>query len=103
MEIDHRIQFEEKFISEDNTTTLYFVSDVTLLKELVGDKYPEASGMTISVEYPTDKPEAMYCSVSISPNLEDEDGVSDYDWSDIYLPNDEIQALLELAFINGGK
>lgn len=102
MSIDKRITFEERYDSEDyNTTTLYFVADTSLLKELVGDKYPEADGMTISIEYPISCIESSTASanasVEISPYINNEDTTEDYDWIDIDLPYSEIEALVSLA------
>ena len=99
--IDHRITFEERYDSEDyETTTFYFVSDTSLLKELVGNKYPEAKGMTISIECPMNCFDACKASVEISPYEEDGETKTDYDWTDIDLAYDEIEALIDMA-MNG--
>ena len=96
--IDHRIKFEERYDSEDyETTTFYFVSDTSLLKELVGNKYPEANGMTISIECPINCFDACKASVKISPYEEVDEIMTDYDWTDIDLPYDEIEALIAMA------
>ena len=71
--IDKRIQFDERYDnSEFNTTTLYFIAPVDLLN----GKYPEAESMEISVEFPTDRPEAEYTDVMFSPTKDR----LDYDW-----------------------
>ena len=62
--IDNRIKFKERYDSEDyETTTFYFVADTSLLRELVGKKYPEANGMTISIECPMNCFDACKASV----------------------------------------
>lgn len=96
--IDHRIKFEERYDSEDHeTTTFYFVADTSLLRELVGKKYPEAKGMTISIECPMNCFDACEASVEISPYQEVDGSVTDYDWIDIDLSYDEIDALIDMA------
>lgn len=96
--IDHRIRFEERYDSEEyKTTTLYYVADISLLKEFVGNKYPEADGMTISIECPMNCLEACKASVEISPYEISDNTVSDYDWVDIYLPYEEIEELINMA------
>lgn len=102
MKIDNRIKFEEKYINDDyGNTTFYFIADTSLLRELVGNKYPEADGMTISIEFPADNVEARYGSVCISPYKESGDGcfgqVEDYDWTDIDLPYEEIEEFIRMA------
>ncbi len=88
--IDQRIQFDERYDNpEFNTTTLYFIAPVELLK----GKYPEAESMEISVEFPTDKPEASYADVMFSPTKEG----SDYDWFYGGMSYGEIEALIRLA------
>ena len=77
--IDNRIKFKERYDSEDyETTTFYFVAGTSLLRELVGKKYPEANGMTISIECPMNCFDACKASVEISPY-------------------DEIDALIDIA------
>lgn len=94
--LDKRIKFEERYDSGDyGTTTLYFIAP----KEMLDGKYPEAVHAEISVEFPMEHIEPAYASVAISPTayFSEEDGYSDYDWVDISLPYDEIEALIELA------
>lgn len=86
----NKIKFEEKVISEEyETTTLYFIAP----KEILNGKYPEAERGEISIEFPTNNPEASYASVMFSPT---KDGV-DYDWFDVDLSYDEIEKLINLA------
>lgn len=94
--IDRRITFEERYDSaEHGTTTLYFIAP----KELLDGKYPEAESMEISVEFPTNQPEAKYATVEFSPTKWDEDGecYTDYDWFEVDVPYEEIEALIDLA------
>lgn len=96
--IDDRIKFEERYDDENyKTTTFYLMADTSLLKELIGDKYPEADGMTLSIECPADCIEAGSASVEISPYKKYEDTVTDYDWTDINLPYEIIEALINIA------
>jgi hypothetical protein len=98
--LDKRIKFDESYISEEHDTiTLYFTGPKELL---VGD-YPEAESMEISIECPREYICAEYANVEISPTRydEEEDGYTDYDWRDIDLPYDEIEALIKLAEESG--
>lgn len=90
------VKFEERLDSEEyNTSTLYFIAP----KEWLGDSYPEAVHSEISVEYPFGFiPEANTATVMMSPTRVDEDGNSeDYDWFDVDLSPNDIEALLSLA------
>ena len=94
--IDSRIEFDERYDDEeDGTTTLYF----TAPKEMLDGDYPEAVSMEISIELPTDNMEAMYASVSLSHTryVEEDDVYEDYDWYDVLMPYEEIEALIDLA------
>ena len=93
--IDKRIEFDEAWNKEDNETVLYFIAPTEML---YGD-YPEAVSAEISVEFPTDLAEAEYATVEISPTryVEEDDGYEDYDWREIIIPDEEINALIELA------
>ena len=95
MEISKRVEFEEEYKTIFGTLELYFVGDTSLLKDLIGD-YPEADGMTLCVEVPADKIVDAEASVRVSPFKADEDVIEDYDWNDINLSEDEINALLRL-------
>ena len=93
--LDKRIEFEERWDSEVyETTTLYFIAPKEMLRTTMVKDYPEAVSMEISIEFPMNHIEASYADVCVSPtNKEGED----YDWYDIDLPYDEIEALIELA------
>lgn len=88
--LDKRIIFEEGYESKEyRTTTLYFIAP----KEMLNGKYPEAESMEISVEFPTEHPEANYADVMFSPTKDGED----YDWYGVNLPYDEVEALIQLS------
>ena len=93
--LDKRIQFDERWDRDDGSTVLWF----TAPKELLPREYPEAESMEISLEFPTHKLQAENAIVEISPTkyVEEEDGYTDYDWCEIDLPLDEIEALIQLA------
>ena len=98
--LDKRIKFEESYISEEyDTITLYFIAP----KEMLCGKYPEAESMEISVECPREYIEARYSTVMFSPTKYDEESESytDYDWFDVDMSYDEIEALIKLAEENG--
>ena len=93
--LDKRIKFEERFDNDTyNTTTLYFIAPKEMLKTMMVKDYPEAISMEISIEFPIDCIEARYADVCVSPTNEEGE---DYDWYDIDLPYNEIEALIELA------
>jgi len=89
------VQFEERY--DDvvyRTTTLYFIAP----KEWLDNRYPEAIHSEISIEFPTNMPEARFSSVMMSPTrLTDDNGSEDYDWFDIELSLDVIEAMIALA------
>lgn len=92
--LDKRVAFEEEYLSKEHgTVTYYFVGPREFLRELVDKEYPEADAFTISVECPINKQESRYAEVEMSPVY---DG-SDYDWRDVDLPYEEIDALIALA------
>lgn len=100
MIIDKRIKFDETYISEEyGTTTHYFTIEKSLLEEFFPNKYPEAYCGEISVEFPTDCPEAREAYVCISPTEYDEenDGYTDYDWNEVSIPFAEVEALFDLV------
>ena len=94
--IDNRIYFEEKYESDEyGTTTLYFIAP----KKMLDGKYPEAEHTEISIEFPTSQPEAQYATVMFSPSRysEEAEGFTDYDWYDVDMPYEDIEALMQLA------
>ncbi len=94
------IKFDERYDNEDTkTTTLYFTAPKEILDSLYPYDYSEASSAEISIELPTDNICAEDALVSISPTLydEEEDAYTDYDWTDIELPFDEIEELIKMV------
>jgi len=94
--LDKRIKFDESHISEEHDTiTLYF----TAPKDLFGNIDEDAESVEISVECPREYISARYASVEYSPTKydEEENAYTDYDWRDISLPYEEIEALIKLA------
>lgn len=91
-----QIEFDERYDDEEyGTTTLYFVAP----KELLSDKYPEAVSVEICVECPTAHIDACHAGVGFSPTkyVEEDDCYVDFDWFDLDLPNEEIEALIALT------
>lgn len=87
---DYEIEFEESYVDEYyETITLYFIGP----KEMIARNYPEAESTEILVEFPINSPHSEHATVMISPT---KDG-SDYDWSNICLPEDEIDKLIKYA------
>ena len=84
-----KIQFEEKHVSDDGMTTLFF----TAPKDFLNGQYPEAESSEIRVEFPTNNPEPTCASVAFSPTKDGED----YDWNDVDFSNDEFERLLALS------
>lgn len=90
-----QIEFEDIYVCREyENTTLYFNAP----KEMLDGKYPEAVGMKISVEFPTDYPEASEAIVQCSPVDYDEetDSYTDYDWFVVDMSYSDIEKLLDL-------
>ena len=98
--LDKRIKFDESYVSEEhNTITLYFIAP----KDLFDGIDEEAESVEISIECPREYISSKYASVEYSPTkyFEEEDGYIDYDWREIDLPYEEIEALIKLAEESG--
>ena len=95
------IRFDERYDDEyHGETTLYFIAPKEMLDNFFPKgKYPDAISMEISIEVPTNNIEAENALVSISPTKKTEDGYGDYDWTDVDIPLEEIEALLRKAGI----
>lgn len=90
---DSGVELEELYYDDYyETTTAYFLIEKSVLDELHPGKYPEAEHGCISIEYPTGLIDIDYAQVCISPT---KDG-SDYDWTDLDLPHEDIEKLLRL-------
>lgn len=76
-------------IAECKTVTLYF----TAPKELVSARYPEAEAAEISVTFSSDDPDPQSVTSELSPTK----GGEDYAWSEVYLPPQTVQALMDKA------
>ena len=97
--LDKRIKFDERWDRDDGTTVLWF----TAPKELLPREYPEAESMEISIECPTEYISADYATVEFSPTKYDEEEgcYTDYDWQELGVPFEEIEALIQLAEESG--
>ena len=97
--LDKRIKFDERWDRDDGTTVLWF----TAPKELLLGEYPDAESMEISIECPTEYISADYATVECSPTKYDEEEgcYTDYDWREIDIPYEEIEALIKLAEESG--
>lgn len=97
--LDKRIKFDESYINKEyDSITLYFIAP----KELFNID-EEAESVEISVECPKEHISANYASVEYSPtkyNVEEECYI-DYDWREVDLPYEEIEALIKLAEESG--
>lgn len=90
MKIDiSTLTYEELFIN-DNIVTMYFIAP----KELVAEKYPEAEFATICIEYCMGDTRRDRYILRMSPTKSVDDGYLDYDWIDIEMPVDNIEALV---------
>lgn len=100
------IKFDERFYSEENEEwTYYFTAPAKNVLEMFPGKYDPAEVVAteISIEIPCERKTEYEFGrlddilVSISPVSENEDGLMDYDWEDIDIPESEILELLEKA------
>lgn len=95
------LEYEETF-SDKFETTIYFTGPKHLLKRYVVDNYPEADGCTVALRYLPGMNNPSTTDVEISP-YKDEDGVmTDYDWTRIPLPKEDIRSLLALGMRSHG-
>ena len=97
--LNKEIEFDERWNRDDGSCVLWFTAPKELLETIFPHKYPEAEDVEISLEFPTLELEAENATVEISPTKYDEDEESyvDYDWCEIDIPLDEIEALIKLA------
>lgn len=96
--IDRRIKFDDRYDTEDGSTTLYFTAPKDLLDRFFShNEFPEAISMEISVECPTNEMEPYAAGVCVSPTREYEGIFEDYDWYDVDLPDEEVGQLIDLA------
>ena len=95
--LDSRIKFDERYDSDYGTTFLYFIAPKEMIKTFFMNDYPDAVSMEISIEFPTNKIEAIYGECCVSPTVEVDCGMEDIDWLDVDLPYEEIEELINLA------
>ena len=94
--LDKRIRFDDSHINEElEIITLYFIAPTDLFDNIDED----AESVEISIECPREYISAEYASVECSPTkyFEEDGCYVDYDWRDIDLPYEEIEALIKLA------
>ena len=92
--LDKRIEFDESYIDEaEGTITLYFI----VPKDLFPEIDEEAEHAEISIECPIGNLSANHSQVQWSPTKWDGYGYTDYDWTDISMPYEEIEAFIKLA------
>ena len=93
------IRFDERYDDDySNETTLYFIAPKEMLDNFFPKgKYPNAIGMEIAIEVPTNNIEARNAEVSVSPTRKTEDEYEDYDWTDVSIPYEEIETLFVIA------
>lgn len=97
-----KAKFDELFNSEYGTTTAYFMAPKEWIKLLDPNNkyYDESVWMEISVEFPSDHPEANLATICWSPTInegnEDDMYFSDVDWNDWCLAYEDIEKLMEL-------
>ena len=94
--LDKRIKFDDSHTNEElGITTLYFIAPTDLFDDIDED----AESVEISIECPTEYISADYATVECSPTkyVEEDGCYVDYDWREISLPYEEIEALIKLA------
>lgn len=92
------IMFEEKVRTDYfNLTSFYFIVSTKVLEELTGKKYEDASTGTVCLEFYEDEIKYDKGHFCISPTKEIDGAMTDYDWSDIELSQDDVIQLLALA------
>ncbi len=86
--MDRRILFESSYTDDENGSVTYYFSAPV---ELLPGSYPEADSTMLSIETPLRYP--SYGLVEGSPVRDGEC----YDWREMNLPRDEVDALVALA------
>ena len=75
-------------------TFIIIVSKLKIKKFL---NFNDAVNTEISLETPKDSKNIADITISMSPTKEVEDGTLDYNWYDIYIPDEEVSELILLA------
>ncbi len=101
MTISQKVKYEEIHEDQfDKTTVLYYTAPKEYLDRFFPkDRYPEAVSMEICVTVPIGQYKANQASVSISPTRKIDDSYEDYDWSDVSIPDNEVEELFRIAGI----
>lgn len=96
--LDSRIEFDETVESGTGTLIYYFKVPKELLRKYIPLKtFNDAISAEISLETPKDSKNIADITISMSPTKEVEDGTLDYDWYDIYIPDEKVSELIRLA------
>ena len=98
--LDKRIKFDDSHINEElEAITLYFIAPTDLFDNIDEN----AESVEISIECPREYISADYATVEFSPTkyFEEDGCYVDYDWRDMSLPYEEIEALIKLAEESG--
>ena len=93
------VEYEESYENgEYGTKTLYFIAPREWVYNFKPEARWEAVSGAISLEYPVDNPDPKYATVMMSPTRAGFKGsLEDYDWFDIDLSSEDIEALISLA------
>lgn len=95
------LELEEQYYNrEENTITLYFTAPSSILDNFFAKgSYPDAISAELSVSI-GDHPYLSEPVVCISPTRNTMGGTEDYDWSEISLPDNELDEILNLAGVD---
>lgn len=101
--IDKRVQFEEISVSQEDKTIIgFFTIDKSLLEEMYPNQYPEAISGKLSVEIPIEQSMCMstnynaICSISPVEYNTNNNEYDCYNWFDVYLPQNEVEELINI-------
>lgn len=93
-EILDQIEPEDYFVSDVyGTTTIYFIVRKDAFNKLFPRVWNNLDSGEISIEFPTNNPDANAVRVEMSPSLNG----CDYDWISIDLSCDDIELLLSMG------
>ncbi len=93
------VEYEEEYENgEFETKILYFIVPREWVYNFKPEARWEAVSGTISLEYQVSNPKPKYATVMMSPTRAVfKGGLEDYDWFDIDLSSEDIEALMSLA------
>jgi hypothetical protein len=99
-ELLNKITFDKRY-DDDGLTTLYFTAPKEILSEfgIMYEFEDDAIYAEISMEFPTENIDAdhVLCYIGLSPTIETDDGMTDIDWNDIELSDNDINKLISLS------